>query len=174
MRTNPITLDDGVIRDLIAAIICHPAQLQIKVACVGTIAALEICAHADDQPRLVGSRGTTIDAINTVVKAMAEKAGIRKVVCQLLEPKVGQKGPPRKFHANPNWRPQTVFDLLNRVLSAMLTEPFQIEQEHQDTVSLFQVTTEGAELNTNVEAALVKLFDAIGKANGRLVAVAAR
>lgn len=114
-----------LLRDLASAFTRHPRNLEVDGSDMTGAIVLAIRCDRDDHPKLVGSQGKHIQALQSIFAAHGEKTG-RRVNLTLLEPAKGQKGPPVQFQPDPNWNRELVKSLMGRVLDACLPEPYRL------------------------------------------------
>jgi predicted RNA-binding protein YlqC (UPF0109 family) len=157
----------GIITGLLKGLTSHHAELEIKPMRSGSILGIEYTVHADDMPKAVGFYGRHHAALVEIANALGNRHGI-KVVLSLLEPIKGEKMPPRGFIANKNWQEEPTRELLKETLTALLTQPFEIKPTAGEINTFFHITTKDLGFE-KLRNSLYILFDAIGKAQGRLI-----
>ncbi len=84
-------------RDLVAAYTSKPDELELHIKDVPGAVYFKIRAHGDDQPALVGTRGSHVDALSLIFSEVGEAAGA-PLVLTLLEPDVRS---PRRMQLPP-------------------------------------------------------------------------
>jgi predicted RNA-binding protein YlqC (UPF0109 family) len=164
----------AVVRELLKGFIHHKRDLKVKGRRMGSIVSVEISGNRDDQPKLVGTRGQHIAAMNLIMRAVGARLNLR-IVLSLHEATIGQKLPPRPFRENHNWKPEPTRKVLRQVIDSIFPTAPTIEEHHDENGSIFQVVPDPQEeslFTKDLEGALQAIFDAIGKANGRTVHIA--
>jgi predicted RNA-binding protein YlqC (UPF0109 family) len=162
-------------RRLVTEIIAHPENLVIETKLHTQSIVLTLQAHAADTPRLIGSGAATYNALVTVATALGARAGLRVSIPPIREPDVGE--PARyKFTPQEQWPKERIVTLLTDTARAAFADPDAIEVKLFDddasvstTIELWVARNERGALVFALGAALRTLFDAIGKANGRLI-----
>ncbi len=162
-------------RRIVTEIISHPENLVIEPKVFTQSIVLTVQAHAADTPRLIGEGAANYKALVTVATALGARAGLRVSVPPIREPVVG--APDRyKFNANDHWPKDRIVRLLTETAQATFAEPDAVEVKLFDddstvstTIELWVARNERSALVFALGAALRVLFDAIGKANGRLI-----
>ena len=165
--TNGAKEITGIITGLLKGLTSHHAELEIKALRSGSILGIEYTTHADDMPKAVGFYGRHHAALVEIANSLGNRHNI-KVVLSLLEPIKGEKFPPRGFIANKNWQEEPTLELLKETLAALLTQPFEITPTNGEINTFFHITTKDASFE-KLRNSLYILFDAIGKAQGRLI-----
>lgn len=152
----------------------HHQDLKVIAKKMGSIIAVSIQGHADDQPRLVGQNGRHYTAMAKIMEALSRRVGLQ-IVLSLQEPHTGVKGDPRKFVSNPKWKPDETRALLKETVASLFQERCQISEHHDTKTSIFQITPHRIDkprFSADLEEALKEIFDAIGKTNGRTIIIA--
>jgi len=165
-ETHPI----GVALQLLLSGLCaQKRSLRVAAIQLGNVLAVEIKAHADDLPKLVGKEGKHLAAINLLLRKMGERAKL-KVVPNLLEPPARSTVKPPGFRENPHWKSDEARQALDATLGQLFRTHPIVEELNMEKVSIFQVVPRGGEtMDEELENALAILFDATGKAQGRLI-----
>lgn len=162
----------ALVKELLKGFTHHHGNLKVTSVRLGSVVSIEISGNRDDQPKLIGSKGGHIAAMNTLMRAVGKKCGVR-IVLSLKEPTIGVKRPPQAFVPNPNWKPERTLKLLQSIVSAAIPVRFRIGQHHDETNSVFEIKPiDGKPIDADVFSALETIFDAVGKANGRTVIIA--
>lgn len=180
MKQNDLkTIDAGpsveLLKRILSRMVSHPENLVIDHVGFTASAKVTIQAHAADTPRLIGERAVNYRSISVLFQAICATAGFRVHVLPIKEPSVGT--PDRyKFEANKNWPAEEILELLDETARAVFQDPdaIKIEATHSDadvssTVELFCSKGERPELLALIGPAIERIFDAIGRANGRLL-----
>lgn len=86
---NPVNLHDFV-QHVVGQIIDHPEQLKVEVVEGEHAVVIETKVAPIDAGRVIGREGRTINALRTLVMAIAARAGKRAVLDVVEIPRVGQ------------------------------------------------------------------------------------
>ena len=167
----------NLLTKLLTEIVEHPENLVIEHRALTASVTVTIQAHAGDTPRLIGEGAGNYRAIVAIVTAMGARRGFRVNVPPIKEPVVGE--PSRyRFTPNPDWPRKKILALLKETAAAVFAHPERLEFHEDDddanhitTVEVFVARTERAEVLDSLGPAVRRVFDAIGKAHGRLLAV---
>jgi predicted RNA-binding protein YlqC (UPF0109 family) len=163
---------------LLACEFCRfPKDLRIKVSETGHSIIVSYSAHADDVRKLVGKRGSMFAALELVLRAVA--ARIRKRAKLIVdEPHTGQPQPAAAFVADPTWM-ETKARKLMQELSKLLFDgetEIKFNELSSDLSTMILeigenetwIESDGHEiLDTELSEALSRIFDSIGRAQGR-------
>jgi predicted RNA-binding protein YlqC (UPF0109 family) len=163
-----------LLRELVAAFTRHHAELKVDGAKMGSGIQLSLQAHRDDHPRIVGSCGTHIRAIQNLFGFMGRRLGIQ-VRVTLLEPNRGEKWPLEPYVENTEWRVGPMLNILTNVCGAVFGEGATCEPADIGEMTVIEVRPGAGWCalmdDTRTPLALHLLFHAIGKAQGRIVHV---
>jgi len=165
----------GLFRRVVTEIISHPEDLVLEAKQFTQSIVVTIQAHAADTPRLIGEGAANYKALVLLAVALGARAGLRVSIPPIREPVVGK--PDRyKFAPNESWPKEKIIKLLLDVARGTFSDPDAVEAKVFDddstvstTVELWVARNERLALVTGFGSALRTLFDAIGKANGRLL-----
>lgn len=165
----------ALLRALLAAYTRWHRDMKINGAKLTSGVQISVQAHRDDHPRLVGSRGTHIMAIQTLFAFIGRRAG-RVVRVTLLEPATGEKLPLEPYVENPKWKPEPMRKLLGAVASAVFGEgEVTLTVNAVGEMTVFEIAPKQAisqlMRDAEIEKAFHLIFHAIGKAQGRIVHV---
>ncbi len=69
-------------------LVTHPDAVEIRETKTDTMSVLELTVARDDVGRVIGKHGGTIDAIRTILNAVASRAK-RRVTVEIVEPPAG-------------------------------------------------------------------------------------
>lgn len=177
MKTNDLKYALDLFRRVIVQMVAHPEALVIESRKLTASVIVTIQAHAADTPRLIGEGAANYRALVAIVTAMGDRAGWRVTVPPIKEPTVGE--PARyKFESQADWPQEKILALLREVLAAMFHHEDDIRTAVDEdaenaitTIEVFVSRQERADLVDLIGPALRRVFDAIGRANGRLLAV---
>jgi predicted RNA-binding protein YlqC (UPF0109 family) len=163
-----------LIQELIEGFTTHRDDLSVTA----TDSVITIYTHAADYPKCIGKGGGMIAALQ-MIAGLAEARKGRRARIVLPPPIIGKetKGPP--FAPNHDWTDShstEIDNLLHEVLDAILDPSTDMSVGHADvgttTTLLATVRDVGQTIPLEaLEAALLTIFTAIGKANGRNVFV---
>jgi len=163
-------------RRLLLSFIQYPDDLNLKIEVSGATIFISCQVNRDDHPKLVGSKGTHIWAMQTLVRAIADKYREYnlKIEFRLLEPVVGEKKDLTKFQPNEKWNSKNVVETLREICSLTFADPVEILVSERDThystqIRIIASERERARLQGDLRQALHYLFHAIGKSQGRLI-----
>lgn len=158
-----------ILRELVCGYTRHHDKLKVDGADMGTTIIMAIRGDIDDHPKLVGTKGKHVWALETIVQAIGRKMG-RTVRLTLMDPLPGEQGPPAVFKPNPNWVEGAIVFLLRLVLDAALPTPYSLEVMHVLDLTTIQVRPavwgdlcERGDFAKAVHA----IFHAVGKTQGR-------
>jgi predicted RNA-binding protein YlqC (UPF0109 family) len=153
----------------------HHKELKVYAREAGLGWTVFIEAHRGDIPRLIGGGGQTFKALDAVCALIGNKyrMGIRLTIDE--ERAVGEKDRYETFKHAENWNKEGILRLLEDLCRAILEEPARIStQDERTNRTVIIVLLSKKEVPAVAEAAkkaLGILFNAIGKANGRLVSL---
>lgn len=172
---NAATASTTLLRDLASAFTREPKNLRVEGAQRGANIIMSLQTDADDHPRLVGSQGKHILAMQTLFAIAGHNQGI-KTTLTLLEPWGGTKQPVQPFQQNPDWQPDDTEQLMRRVLDATMPVPYTLEHIALGGLSTFEITPLATAGNMTkaipmIQEALHLLFHAAGKTQGRTIHV---
>lgn len=157
-----------LLRDLAQAFTLHHKALKADGREVGTLIMLTLQADTDDHPKLIGTKGKHIIALQTLFQAMRLS---RPASLTLLEPTPAPREPITPFDPNPEWTPDSVIALATRVLAEICSQPFTIKVEAVGEMSVLLVETNELQQDGPIQRSLHAIIHAIGKCQGRLVHV---
>lgn len=161
------------VRNLARRYTKHAGHLQVDGGETGGIVVVAMRAHRDDHPRLVGSGGKNISALQWLCARFGDKAG-KRVRLTLLDPIAGDKGPLHEFTEDPNWSQESTEKLLREVLGAVFQGAFEVECMRVPGLATFTVKLPGVAdpvRAADLKSALHTLFHAIGKNEGQQIHV---
>lgn len=175
-QPKPKPANDAVefIRELAKGFTKHHRDLQIDGAELPSRNVLTIQAHKADHPRLVGTQGVNIRALQTLIAAFGEKAA-KLHTLTLLDPRVGQREESQPFAPDPKWKPKATMDRLRRTLDATMPCAYTIAHADVGELTTFEVVPAENALplieRGDYARALHVIFHAIGKNEGRQIHV---
>jgi predicted RNA-binding protein YlqC (UPF0109 family) len=173
-----------LVGEVVGGFISHPNALHLQWTVLGRSRVLDIQleAHPDDNPKIVGKGGKNLAALNALFSQIASKFEMSARVS--LRDRCERRHPANKgFENNPKW-PRTRFvRLLNMVLGALCVKLPRVHEriipgrrsylgEMIDDHSLFYITPDYSDLpvfKREVEMSLEIIFRAIGQQQGRRV-----
>lgn len=158
-----------LVRDLVLRYTKHPEALQVDGGEMGPAIVMAVKAHRDDHPRLVGSQGRNISALQAVARAYGARHG-RQIRLTLLEPTIGEKMAREEFREDPQWQPDATLKLLKRLIGETHEGKAKVRHNAVASLSYFMVAAD-TPITTELLAALNTLFHAIGRNEGRLIEV---
>lgn len=176
MTTNQTTTPKDVInllRDLVLSYTRHHEYVKTEGRDMGSAIVLAVKANRDDHPKLVGTGGKHIWALQTIFAAIGAKMR-RRINLTLLDPTEGEKGPPATFKVNPHWQPEPMLELLTRVLDATMPVPYSMQHGTLMELTSIQVRPcvwEDIFEKGGLANAIHAIFHAIGKTQGQNVTI---
>lgn len=167
----------ALLQRLLEGMVAYPDDLRIEHRALTASVTITIQAHAADTPRLIGEGAANYRALVAVLMGAGAQQGYRVNIPPIREPITGE--PERySFQADPNWPRSNILALVRETAKAVVAHPSSVRIAVDDddpnittTVEVFVSRTERAELVDALAPAIRRLFDAIGRAKGRLVAV---
>lgn len=155
--------------------ISYPDALVLEVQERPTSYTITIQAHAADTPRLIGEAGRNYRAIASMMSLIGGRARHRIHIPPIKEPVVGVHER-YQFCPDLHWPKEDLRSLLCRVARAMFEHPEAVRVEMEDieatlstNVQILVAKTEATAMVKAAQDCLTVLWDAIGKANGRLL-----
>lgn len=162
---------------ILSEMVEHPEHLKIEQRSLTASVTITIQAHAGDTPRLIGEGAGNYKAIVAIATAIGARRGFRVNVPPIKEPIIGEASRYR-FTPNPDWPRKRILGLLRETLEAVFAHPERLRLSEDDdnsnhitTIEAFVSRTEKVEIIDALSPAIRRVFDAIGKAHGRLLAV---
>jgi predicted RNA-binding protein YlqC (UPF0109 family) len=175
METNkPEQIAVELVNRILAEFTYEHEHRRVFAEAVGRSFVIKIQLHRADTPRAVGERGSHIQALDRVVAAVGNKSGVN-MRAQLIEPEVGEKSQYGRFKPATNWNREGILKLLTDIGNAVFLGKTSVRLHEAggtditSSVELHVERTENRQLVEVVAGALKILFNAIGKANGRLL-----
>lgn len=165
-----------LLRDIASRYTRFHKELKVNGRELGQTINLTLQGHRDDHPKLVGSQGKHIWALQQIFAAAGRRAG-RAVRLTLLEPSIGEKQGPSEFVANHEWTPDATMDLLSRILAAaslggVAAEPVDNGELTTLVIKVEDPLDSAARWATGeLGRALHLIFHAIGRTEGRQIHV---
>jgi predicted RNA-binding protein YlqC (UPF0109 family) len=163
-----------LLKQLIEGFTIHHDDLSVTA----TDSVITIRTHAADYAKCIGSKGATFKALEMIAGLASVRDGKRARIV-LPAPTVGEEvaGPP--FVPNHDWtrsHSEEIDNLLYETLDAILDSDSEMSVDHADTDGTTTLLATVRDVGQTIplealEAALLTIFTAIGKANGRNVFV---
>lgn len=176
-KTRPTTPQDTaawLVRRILEEITFHHADLHVTPTQVGRSWMIKVQVNRADMPRVIGGGGLHHRALDTIVAAVGVKNAVNMRL-HVLEPDVGRPERFEKFEASHNWNAEPVVRLLRDICAAVFITQAEVSaRDVADATTNLEVILSGKEPRKIIEPigkALSALFNAIGKANGRIVMV---
>jgi predicted RNA-binding protein YlqC (UPF0109 family) len=164
-----------VISRLVQEIIMHPDNFERTIGMVGQTEVIYARVHRGDMPRLVGERGLHVQAITALVQLAGQRMG-RSINFVLLEPATGEKDQHSRFSPQANWPMSRIRALVEDVALLVFRCPLDVMvSDGEGSMTSVEVMVSSRETGNVVlqgGAAMTALFNAVGKANGRLLRLA--
>jgi len=180
---------EPLMHDVIGAFIGHPEQLQIECTRMGGLLVMNIQAHPDDNPKIVGKGGKNLAALNALFGKIAAAMNLT-IKIKVPDRNKSRLHPNNKkgFEADPNWPRDEFVQLLRDVLASLCVHRPNIREQinprrpmrmGMDTItieesSIFHITPAYDDLHVftpEIEIALEVIFRAIGQQQGRRVII---
>jgi predicted RNA-binding protein YlqC (UPF0109 family) len=179
---------EKLLRDVLRGFIGHPKELTIQTTRVGAMLDVQLRAHPDDVPKLIGKVGKNLTALNVLFSQIARK--MRMDVKIAVDDWVTRSAHPtnRAFVPKTNWPRQDFIATLRDVLIGFCQFEPRIKEKiapkreflYGDSKvvvqesSTFYITPEFEDLplfRRELEVSLEVLFRAIGQQQGRRVSL---
>lgn len=169
---QPQQIISNLLKRIISEIIFHPEDLKITPTSIGRSWTIRVMLHRADTPRCVGKGGNHIKSMDKLANLIGAKNGVN-VRVMLSEPEVGKAERYAQFKPSEKWNGQEVAKLAKDVGDAIFaSETSTIVGDVDGTTSSIEMTVsrrENKALVSAVQEAMQVLFNAIGKANGRIL-----
>ncbi len=177
MSTENNRQPDDIAVDLITALVKEITRyhddLDIRTTSIGRTCIIKIQPHRADMGKVTGSKGAHIKALNALAMMIGAKHGMN-IRIQLVEPEVGRIDSHLPFEPNPVWNSAEVLQLLASLCDAVFRHPVEIETDEEGittTIAVIVNERESMPLVMAANDAILVMFNAIGKANGRNIIV---
>lgn len=176
MNTNTTTetTPADIIERLIREITLHTENIKIKETTLGRSSTLNVQVHKGDMSRVIGTKGAHVQAMERLIEMMSAKSG-KRMTLRVGEPSMGGADSFAKFEPQATWESSHVVELVQDISAAVFVHPAQVElfdgEDFQSVIEIVVSPNERKDLVAMVNAALAPLFNAIGKANGRLLKI---
>jgi len=173
-RTSPQDACVQILTRILDQITYHAEDRKVWAVAIGRSWMIKMQLHRADTPRVVGERGSHIKAIDALTTVIGAKSGVT-IRSQLLEPEVGSTERYHKFKPAAAWNSAEVKKIAEAICEATFSAPAKIEiHDGDDFTSTLEVIVDRSENHMLVDTvcdAMKVLFNAIGKANGRILFV---
>lgn len=181
MKTTIAAAADTVterLRELIAEIILHPDSLEFIRIPLTSHVVLNMRAQVSDTGRIIGPGGAHFRAFKMLAAIMGERQGVKVLLGRMDAPLDSRPADSyRKVEFRVDWDADKVRGLLERAASSSLPLGATVTAVDVDDVTsvltIQHSPRERSELVTALVEASQTLFNAIGKANGRMLYVTA-
>lgn len=174
MKKKPVAVveeneDISLLREIVNEFTRNHKALHIEIEKPGIIV-MQSCR--DDHPRIVGASGRNIQAIRTIFQFVGARRK-EKLNIILNEPDSGQRQPIVPYEPNPDWKPDVVIALIDKILKKILASPFEAEAIGAKATTLLKlsVSKEDERILEILQPALQTIFHAIGRAQGHALHV---
>lgn len=167
---------ERVLRDIVHEIILHPDDFEVIQIPLSSHLVVNLRAQTSDTGRIIGPKGAHFLALKIIVAAVGASC-TKRVLLGRMEPPLDGKGPDsyNKLVFKKDWNEAKVREILERTVASIFTYPSSVTVKDVDEVTSVLCVTissrERADLVAQVSDALQTLFNAVGKANGRIVLV---
>lgn len=163
----------ALVRQMISFICLEPDKVRVWDEPTGRSTIIKAQCSKSDMPRVVGSGAVHVRAMEKLVELMGRRSGL-SMRFRLIEPEPGNSSRHGGFKPNPNWNSEPFMTLLGGVGDAIFRYGCKVENFDDDaigetTMDLVASTKEQAELVEFVSGPVKLLWNAMGKANGRLI-----
>jgi predicted RNA-binding protein YlqC (UPF0109 family) len=160
-------------RKLILGYTQHENDLEVSAGDLPGRIVITVRANRDDHPRIVGTRGAHIMALQSIAAAYGRRNNT-KIALTLLEPVRGEKAQLRPFEAAENWNEGETMELMNELLDRTTPQGWHADHVAVAELSTIQITrADGEPVPADFVQSLHLLFHAIGKNQGRQIHVTA-
>ena len=181
MKTTISEVADKVtarLRELIVEIILHPEALEFIRIPLTSHLVLNMRAQVTDTGRIIGPKGAHFIALKTLASLMGQRAGMRVMLGRMDAPVEGAPCDSyKKVEFRQDWDAEKVRAMLERAACSSLTFPANVTVSDADKVTsvltIYHSPREPSALVSALVEAFQVLFNAIGKANGRMLYVSA-
>lgn len=168
------SLTISLIRDIIRCFAMHPEDVVLQIEEVGSLTVIKIKVHRADTPRILGRKALQWKALQAITRGLKHDHGSYSI--KLLEPTVGEPEKFQIFEPRENWNKVAIFSILSRLLDQLFGRAVIVCNESEDQ-TVWDVSVELKEQPVRVEVlgeAIQILWNAMGKANGRILIVNVR
>lgn len=163
-----------MVSKILTGIAIHKESVKISVEPLARSVVICVQVHPADMPRAIGRGGAHIKALGKIVDQIGMTNGV-PIKIRLLEPQPGERDRYLPFQPKEEWDGKSVHELLRQVASAAI--PGGAAVERNDGVAAVTefvvrpVRRQPAQEFGELIAALNSLWNAIGRATGRIVTV---
>jgi len=163
-----------MVSKILSGIAIHKDSVKISVEQLARSAVICAQVHSADMPRAIGRGGAHIKALTKIVGDIGLTSGVPLKI-RLLEPEAGQRDRYSPFQPKEEWDGKSAHELLTQVASAAISGGAVVERnDGANAVTEFVVKPMRRQPAREFEeliAALNVLWNAIGRAQGRIVTV---
>lgn len=170
----------NLVMGLVRGMVEFPQHLDVQSGVGETAVEVSLRAHGVDSSKLIGKSGVIHRALVAVAEELGNQAGYRLRYGYLREPvegrqlKFGGLKTEHRFTAKENWNAEKIGPVMLAVLKALFANVrvcrIDLEEAHSSTYEIL-IPDHSKRDKGYVLDALAKLYDAIGRANGRLIAL---
>lgn len=164
----------SLLSELVNGFTKHHKELKITGTALNRSISFNIIGHADDHPKLVGTRGLHIWSLQTIFRHIGDKQQVPLRIT-LLEPEVGERKEKPPYVPNPKWKPDNLVRLITNVNELVFDKPVKIDVTNEGAATTFELfptpdcDRDVALLAGEILTAFKYIFHAIGKAEGRTI-----
>ena len=174
---------ERLVRSLTSLFLMHPGELTLRVGCDRETLAVAVTPHFEDYGAMVGQRSggqshRMLEAFHVLLNQLARKHGLRHCVYTVTESGGCHAGGMyRHFEPDPEWPALAIRAALREALDALFERPTHVEFKEYDVEGKTRVYIELSQVepkhfaDVELRDAFSVAFNAIGRANGRLVFV---
>lgn len=164
----------NAVEKIVKSICLEPSKVVVSVEELAASDLICVQVSASDMPRVIGRSGIHIRSLMNIVEAAARCHSVAMKL-HLVEPEPGPRQQYRGFTPRANWDGDEVHELLKEVCSLTMPGGADVKRTDSEVATEFAIQPARPlptlHLQPIVEACSV-LFNAIGKAQGRLITVA--
>lgn len=171
---SPEQIASSAIERILNYITFHPEDRKLNLSSLGRSWTISVRLHQADQPRAVGAKGSHVRALTDLVNRIGRRAAI-PISFRLLEPEVGKPERHAPFSGQEDWDHEGVRELATDICNSILKYPVEVTSFDGDNfnsnLEIAADMREPQEAIDDLNAIITPLFNAIGKAQGRLLTV---
>lgn len=162
----------GILGEIVRGFTDHHHDLEINVASLGHILMISLRAHASETPRIIGSQGRHVSALQTIMDRVGGVIG-RRVRLEVKEAIRGEKQRLRPYEVDPNWSPDRLQRILEKLTIATTGDRTPVvEVQRAGDAAMFRIVGRGGEkiaADHDVALAIDRIMLAIGRHQGQQV-----
>lgn len=160
------------LRGVVEAFTDHHEDLTIEARALGRVMIVVLQAHAAETPRIIGSQGKHVSALQTLLDRVGRRME-KRIRLEIKEAQRGEKRPLRPYEANDEWNPEPMRKLLARIVRETIGHPNpKVQYDRVENCCNFRVEQragEDLELDPELANAIDRLLCAVGRHQGQQV-----